>query len=253
MQVRSLRHSNCSGAHLSSGPLVAVWYWDGHYRRMYEQTLLILTVATLQSGRSRRSWVDDLKSEKLQELGIHVENIFLSFWGVPLSSSTSPMEGNDHRSLVQDAIQNQNVCLLIKCLECVTFYWFNKSVCANEFGLWQSEASSLSRSIWITFSIHDRITLNARLNRAIDGDSRQSSSSELSSQSLSPSQRQSLRAQRPFLHLNSFGSHGDGVPVNTSGYVPTLLSGVLVRTRLYDLPHWTSSLPSKQSLSPSQM
>lgn len=44
-------------------------------------------------------------------------------------------------------------------------------------------------------------------------DLRQSVSSELSSQSLSPSQRQSLRAQRPFLHLNSLGSQGDGVPV----------------------------------------
>ena len=44
-------------------------------------------------------------------------------------------------------------------------------------------------------------------------DLRQFVSSELSSQSLSPSQRQSLRAQRPFLHLNSLGSQGDGVPV----------------------------------------
>lgn len=41
---------------------------------------------------------------------------------------------------------------------------------------------------------------------------RQLASSELSSQSLSPSQRHSLRAQRPFLHLNSLGSQGDGVP-----------------------------------------
>lgn len=41
---------------------------------------------------------------------------------------------------------------------------------------------------------------------------RQSSSSELSWQSLSPSQRHSLRAQRPFRHLNSFGSQGEGVP-----------------------------------------
>lgn len=42
---------------------------------------------------------------------------------------------------------------------------------------------------------------------------RQSISSELSSQSLSPSQRHSLRAQRPFLHLNSLGSQGEGVPI----------------------------------------
>lgn len=43
-------------------------------------------------------------------------------------------------------------------------------------------------------------------------DVRQSISSELSSQSLSPSQRHSFRAQRPFLHLNSLGSQGEGVP-----------------------------------------
>lgn len=50
-----------------------------------------------------------------------------------------------------------------------------------------------------------------------NGDLRQSVSSELSSQSLSPSQRHSLRAQRPFLHLNSLGSQGDGVPAKRQG------------------------------------
>lgn len=42
--------------------------------------------------------------------------------------------------------------------------------------------------------------------------SRQSSSSEPSAQSLSPSQRQSVRAQCPFRHRNSLGSQGEGVP-----------------------------------------
>lgn len=42
--------------------------------------------------------------------------------------------------------------------------------------------------------------------------SRQFSSSEPSAQSLSPSQRHSMRAQCPFRHLNSLGSQGEGVP-----------------------------------------
>lgn len=54
------------------------------------------------------------------------------------------------------------------------------------------------------------------------GNIRQSVSSELSSQSLSPSQRHSLRAQRPFLHLNSLGSQGEGVPVGETVTVTQL-------------------------------
>lgn len=66
-----------------------------------------------------------------------------------------------------------------------------------------------------------------------NGDLRQSVSSELSSQSLSPSQRQSLSAQRPFLHLNSLGSQGDGVPAKKArGWLGImLLSGTVCMYR----------------------
>lgn len=68
--------------------------------------------------------------------------------------------------------------------------------------LWTKEQSSQSGDLWEPLPSWETFKT----------DSRQSVSSELSSQSLSPSQRQSLRAQRPFLHLNSLGSQGDGVP-----------------------------------------